>query len=247
MNNEPIEDASDAVTFYRDCFLHMHLNVNPDEGFVCAEGRSLFQNLSDEDARIAHERNEEAVAVLMREGVDAWEVAQHMSMLVTYADHAMKMRVKGVSPHIFTTEMLMVLAPKIMSFMDGTGHVRARRHRAIHEESAEFRMRRRSEFVLAEISWLCEGALGASVSTFGPEATERAIAIPSEVLPPLWSVMLDRHALRAGGVTHDLEATEDTIEEVIQQKIDEHDAAQNADLDLDSDENDDDPFGWDAQ
>lgn len=237
-----VEDAADAVTFYREVFLNLGVNLNPDEGFICAEGRSRFACLTDEQARASEAVNREAIEALRAEHVDAWEIAQDMSMLLTFAHHVKEMRMKNADPRIFTDGLMGHIAERLIPFLDGSGSMMCRAIPRLGDEDDEERAERRSKFVLNKVEELCAGC---DIVTSAQSSTHQATAIPADILPPLWAAILERHVARIGEAgVKTAHAMPEGVDAMLQQVMDE-DA--DIDGDIDGDDNDDDPFGWDAE
>lgn len=234
----PMPDTpQEAIMFLRETFLNAKVNLNPDVGFVHEDGGSMFPHrLTDEQARSAQKRLDLANHALREEGIDPWEVAFWMSTIEGVAHH-----LAHIPPHKLDPEHMTVFIPKAMEWRSGEGSMVCRGIPNLAEEDAQKRDRRRAIYVIDTVTSMFEG-FGDNIAR---GMSGRASALPLDLLPPLWSRMLDNYVVVAGGATSTFTATMDNMPGALQHVIDEADA-QIAQGDPDSDENDDDPFGWDA-
>lgn len=234
----PMPDTpQEAIMFLRETFLNAKVNLNPDVGFVHEDGGSMFPgSLTDEQARSVQKRLDMANHVLREQGIDPWEVTFWMSTIESIAYH-----LANIPPQKLSPAHMRVFVPKALEWRSGEGSMVCRGIPNLADEDAQKRDHRRSIYVIDTITSMFEG--------FGDNIAQglsgRASALPLDLLPALWSTMLDNYVQVNGGRTSQFTSSMEQMPGALQQVIDEADA-QIAHADPDSDENDDDPFGWDA-
>jgi len=235
----PIEDLTDATQFLHGAFYHVGLNFNPDMGFLKANNKSAFKQLSDRVAQLAQSRLVEAERIFKESSLDMWECCTEMSIYIT--THAYCKAQFAVGSTMESDEWL----EHVRTFHD-EGFT-ARKITFLEEESPANTELRRSAFLFDTISTLhskhplCVEQMPAAWDLGNGQ---KAAFICSPLLPTGWSAVIDEHMRTMGGMKADEFALPQNIsaEEratIISEKIDEVNSAWGADPD--DDDYDDDP------
>ena len=236
MRFPPMETPSDAVGFYQGVVFAGKININPDLGFLKKDGvTSAFKRISNEKAQTLQKMNDKAIAILKWNACDAWEIAMWFSMLKTYHAYIKddpQSRELLDEGHLRSLEEMLtedsVIAQGCLDIKAGT-------------ETEERKESRRTGFMLDCLTKLMgqhplvqQGKIGSS-STGG--------MWPSDLFPHGWADIISAKIVAEGGSKHTVQSAVGDIED----KWHEIQESAHGNIDPDSEDNDDDPFGFDLE
>ena len=147
--SRPLEDISDAISFLHGTFYDAVCNLNPDLGFLKANGESAFPHISNALAQIAQQRLVEAEDFCKQQNIDIWEICANFSMVSSTISHCELLFQRG---HGLESDEFMTALRKLHHDEEGSASISANVCTyPLDEESEVWRNKRRSAFIICEL------------------------------------------------------------------------------------------------
>ena len=143
MSNRYVKTPSDALGFFASLAQDDGLFLDTDKGFLKADNTSAFAKLTDKAAQNAQTALVEAVDMLAKENVDAWEVCTWLAMREATLRHCRKK-----THSLMTVEFIEALSNQGDSYTANQCRI------PLDEETAQLRTERRATFVMDSLQTL---------------------------------------------------------------------------------------------